>query len=101
MTLQIVLLKLKEGIQEEKLKDFAENLQGLKDKISGIISIHPGKNISEEGKNQGYEYGFIIKFENIEARDNYLLHIDHQRIIRDYIKPILADGKDSVLVYGI
>ncbi len=69
-----------------------ENFIGLKNKIPGIISITGGTDISNEGKNQGYDYGFVVRFEDIEARDNYLPHPEHKKLIGQFIAPVIEEA---------
>ena len=87
----IVLLKIKEEINEERVKRCLEAIDGLKDKIEGIISIDYGKDSSPENKNQGYQYAFTVYLEDVVSRDNYISHPEHQRVVSEHITPIVSD----------
>jgi hypothetical protein len=87
----IVLLKLKEGITESQLETMYQNISELKNKISGILSITYGTNNSPENLNQGFTHGFVVRFKDAEARNNYLPHPDHQRVAKEHIIPITED----------
>ncbi len=92
----IVLFKLKEGVKGEQLDDCLNAIKGLEEKISGIIEVSGGYDNSPEHKNNGYVWGFIVRFENAQARDNYVSHSEHQKVIEKYIAPIVED----VLVFN-
>lgn len=91
MIIHIVLFRIKEQITKEQIQSFYGNLYKIKEKIPGISSISGGKNISLEEKSKGFEEGFVIEFKNKEARDNYLSHEEHKKLIENYIKPIIKD----------
>ncbi len=91
MLTHIVLIKLKEGVNQSQIEALYKNVLSLKDKIPGILSMSCGCNNSPEGKNHGFTYGFVIRFSDSHARDNYLPHPEHQRVARDYILPIAED----------
>ncbi len=87
----IVLLKLKPKTNKIRLERLCRNMHLLKEKIPGILSITLGKNNSPEGQNRGFDYGFIVRFENSAARDNYLIHAEHQKISKEHVLPIIDD----------
>lgn len=91
MLRHIVLLKLKEDTTEEQLEEMVENLKALKDKIPGIISVSAGRNSSPEDRDLGFNYCFLIDFENAEARNNYLPHPEHKKVGKEYVRPIAAE----------
>jgi hypothetical protein len=88
----IVLFKLKRGAKTNDIENMYRNFIELKDKIQGIISITGGKDISSEGKNQGYTYGFVVKFADTKARDDYLPHPEHKKLIDQFIIPVVEDA---------
>lgn len=93
MLKHIVLLKLKPGVTEAQTADLLAALTELKDRgtIPGILQVTGGYNNSPEGKSHGYDYGFVMWFENAEARDRYLPHPDHAELGRRYVAPICND----------
>ena len=92
MIKHIVLLKIKEGILEDKIEECFKAVSGLKNKIEGIISIDSGKDNSPENKNQGYLYGFTVYFKDSKSRDKYISHPEHQKVIKEFIAPIIKDA---------
>ena len=91
----IVLLKLKDGVTEEQIQAIADGLDKLKQVIPGLLDVSAGCNNSPEGKNEGFNYGFIVKFKDAAARDGYLPHPEHKYLAKTYIRPIV----DDVLVF--
>jgi hypothetical protein len=67
----------------------AEALAGLKAVIPGILAYSSGDQNSPEAPGQGIDSGFVMTFTDAAARDAYLPHPAHQRVIREYITPIL------------
>ena len=57
----IVLLKLKDGVSEDKMKALLAGLNDLKKVIPGMLEVSGGYNNSPEGKAAGFNYGFIVK----------------------------------------
>lgn len=87
----IVLFKLRDGVTETQLKECLNAIKELKEKISGIIDVSGGFDNSPEHKNNGYNWGFQVKFKDKESRDNYVPHPEHQKVIQEYIVPIIED----------
>ncbi len=88
----IVLFKLKEDVKEEQLKECLDAIKNLKGKISGIVEISGGFDNSPEHKNNGFTWGFVVKFEDEKSRDNYVPHTEHQKVVEKYVLPIIEEG---------
>jgi hypothetical protein len=95
MVEHIVLLRLKPGATPAQTAALLQALQGLRDRIPGILDITGGPNDSPEGKHEGFNWGFIIRFENKASRDGYLPHPDHKSVGASFLRPIV----DGVLVF--
>ena len=91
----IVLLKLKEGVTEEQTQKMLDGLEELKEVVPGMLEVSGGYNSSPEGKDAGFTYGFIVRFEDATARDGYLPHPEHQKLAKTLVRPIA----DDVLVF--
>jgi len=91
----IVLLKLKPDTTDQQLQGLTDALVGMKEQISGIVDITAGINNSPEGKSHGFSYGFIVRFVDQEARDNYLPHPKHIEVATQSLRPLV----DDVLVF--
>ena len=91
MIQHIVLLKLKPDATAEQKAALLDGLIALKDKISGIESVSGGDDNSPEGKQHGFNWGFVMTFADADARDAYLPHPDHEALGQDLLRPIVDD----------
>ena len=91
MVEHIVLLKLKSNASEEQIRELTQALLKMGDEIPGIEEISAGANSSSEGKNQGYDYGMIVRFRDAGARDNYLPHPFHLKTSGEHLRPMADD----------
>jgi len=87
----IVLLKLKEGVGEDKAKALIAGLNELKKAIPGMLDVSGGYNNSPEGKSSGFNYGFIVKFKDSASRDGYVPHLEHVKLAQTLVRPIVDD----------
>jgi Stress responsive A/B Barrel Domain len=76
----IVLVKIKPEVTTENITEIFRLLAELQQLIPGITYFACGPYSSPEGMNQGYTHGFIMTFESVNARNNYLPHPEHQRV---------------------
>jgi hypothetical protein len=90
----IALLKFKEGTSEEQIANIFDNILDITETIPGIEDYVSGPNSSAEGHNQGYTHGFIMTFTDAAARDQYLIHPEHQRVVAHIMPQI-----ESLLVF--
>ncbi|MEA5519025.1 MAG: Dabb family protein [Limnoraphis robusta] len=89
MIVHVVLFKWKEDTTPEAIRSTMEGLKELKAKIPGIIDLSCGENFSE--RSQGFQHGLVVKFTDKSALEAYTPHPDHQAVVQNLIKPILAD----------
>ena len=87
----IVLLKLKDGVSEDKMKVLIAGLNDLKKAIPGMLEVSGGYNNSIEGKAGGFNYGFIVKFKDSASRDGYVPHPEHIKLAQTLVRPIVDD----------
>ena len=73
-------------------------IEGLKQKIPGILAVTCGTDCSPEGLQKGFTHGFTVDFVNAAARDAYLPHPEHQRVV-EMLLPLLEGGMDGVLTF--
>lgn len=77
MILHTVLIRFKTSIDKAQKKEIFEAIVALRQKLSGIIDVKYGPNVSPEGLGGGFADALVVTFENAEARDAYLVHADH------------------------
>ena len=87
----LVLFKLKADTTAAQIKTLIDALLSMKNKIPGIIELSAGVNNSPEGKNQGFDFGLLVRFEDAAARDGYLPHAVHVQVAKDHIRPLVDD----------
>lgn len=85
----IVLFRFKPETTTYTKQKIVEELMALKGKVPSILSISAGPNFSD--RNQGFEYGLVVRFADRQGLDSYQVHADHQHIVHDLIRPALAD----------
>ena len=91
MIQHIVLLKLKPETTSQQKTALLEGLCALKQQIPGIETVSGGDNSSPEGKEQGYNWGFVMTFADAAARDAYLPHPDHKALGQNLLRPHVDD----------
>jgi hypothetical protein len=63
--------------EDEKAAIFAD-LSALKRFVPGLRAFAGGPNVSTEGLARGFTHGFSVDFDDVAARDAYLIHPAHQ-----------------------
>lgn len=91
MIQHIVLLKLKPDTTDAQKEALAEGLEALCRKIPGIGSVSAGDDCSPEGKQHGFNWGFVMAFKDEASRDAYLPHPDHTALATTLLRPIVDD----------
>jgi hypothetical protein len=75
----IVLFKFKPTSTDEQIRQVTDAFRSLMDKIPGIVSFEQGPNVSQEGRNLGFNHVYVLTFIDAAARDAYLPHPAHQK----------------------
>jgi hypothetical protein len=89
MVEHVVLFKTTpEATAEQKERMIAE-LAALRHKIPGIVDLSVGTNFSE--RNQGFDIGLVVRFEDRAALDVYIPHPEHRGCVDRYVAPIKQD----------
>ncbi len=89
----VVLFKFLDNINEESVAHIEASFMELKNKISVIVSIEWGTNVSPEGLSQDYSHCFFVTFHSEADRDAYLPHPDHQAfgsLLKPYLEKVLV-----------
>ncbi len=81
MITHVVLLKPKTEISADEIATVFEHVRGLQEDIPGIVETRAGKNLS--ANNQGYSYGFVMRFVDAEHLTAYAPHPAHQVVSRE------------------
>lgn len=93
MVEHIVLLKFSKEATQSQKEELIQKTYALKDVIPGIVDLQQGFNFSD--RNNGFEVGLTVRFENRDSLNNYGPHPSHQAITA-YLKEIGVE--DSIIV---
>lgn len=85
----IALFRFAEGTTPEQVAALANGLNELPKAISAIRSYRHGPDAGVNPKS--WDYAVIGEFESTEGYLTYRDHPVHQKLIADYVNPIVAD----------
>lgn len=88
MTRHYGMFQFKQDVTNDKIINCFETMKAMVGKIPGLLDMEYGPYDSSEGLNEGFTHGFIMTFENPEAREAYLPHPIHEDV-KDLIFPTL------------
>ena len=100
MILHCVFLRFKAALQHAEKQAIYDAIADLKNVIPGILDLKYGPNVSPEGLNGGFLDGFVVTFENPEARDAYLVHPEHVAV-GERIVAATDGGLSGLLVFDL
>jgi hypothetical protein len=98
MIVHMVLFKMRKDLSKAQIEHVFRSIGALKDKIPGIVSYSWGPYSSPEGMNKGYTHGFCTTFVDAAARDAYLPHPEHKKVV-DIVLPALDGGLEGVIAF--
>ncbi len=87
----IVLMKLTSGVDDPRLPEAIAALESMREHVSGILEIVAGPNTSPEGKDGGYDFALLVRFESAEARDAYLSDPYHLQVAQEHIRDLIGE----------
>jgi hypothetical protein len=93
-----VVLRFRAATPPETVKSLFRALDGLRQKVPGLLDFSGGPYSSPEGLNKGFTHGFIMTFADAKSRDGYLTHPDHE-VVKQQILPHLEGGVDGVIAF--
>lgn len=87
----IVLFKLKSNISSQDKNTLQKEFFNLKNKISEIISVSGGDNISIEKLDQGFNKGYSLFFKDLISLRSYLISKAHKSFVKKYVNSFVDD----------
>ena len=96
----IVLCKFRADVTVAERDAVLGELAALRGHLPGIVAMNFGANVSPEGLDQGFAYGFTIDFADAAARDTYLDDDAHKRAGAKFVAT-LEGGVSGLLVVDI
>lgn len=77
----VVLFAFRDDATADQVDAVVAGFAALPAAIPGIQGYEWGTNVSPEGLNDGFTHCFTLTFASNEARDDYLVHPEHQRFV--------------------
>lgn len=94
----IVLLKFRPRTPREEIANIYEALDELVEKIPGLLDVCGGPYNSAEALHRGFTHAFVMTFADVEARDAYLEHPEHQDVAHLIVQH-LEGGLEGVIAF--
>jgi hypothetical protein len=94
----IVLVRFKPQTTREEIAEVFEALDDLQETIPGIVDICSGPYESPEGLHKGFTHAFVVTFADVESRDRYLEHPNHE-VVKQLLLKHLAGGLADVIAF--
>lgn len=98
MVHHLVLFRFRPDLPPDAIPTAFAELRALRDRIAGITGFSGGADASKEGLARGFTHGFCMTFQDGAARDAYLPHPEHQRVV-ERLLPMLEGGIDGVITF--
>lgn len=90
MIRHILLIKFKDASPASEIDKLKGLFESMPEKVEGVESVEWGINDSPEGKNKGYTHSVLMNFVDETGRQNYLPHVEHQKL-KQVFRPLLED----------
>lgn len=98
MLKHIVLLKLKNSLDDAQIDKLFADIAQIKNQIPGVMSFNYGKAIDENALNQGYTHAYSMDFVD-EDFFNHYCQDDKQSHLKSLLKDALLSD-DAVLIFN-
>lgn len=98
MVHHLVLFRFRADLPPDAISALFAELRALREQINGITGFSGGADASREGLTKGFSHGFCMTFRDAAARDTYLPHPAHQRVV-ERLLPMLDGGMEGVLTF--
>ena len=93
----IVLLRLKPDASQQQVQTMGAKLREMADRVPGVVEVVAGRNVSTEGRHQGYDYVLLVRLKDQAARDAYLENEFHRKVAAEYVLPVI----DGIIVADV
>ncbi|MDX1967592.1 MAG: Dabb family protein [Planctomycetaceae bacterium] len=90
----LVLYKFKDDVPPAEVQEVIDTFCRLPSQIDTIIGFEHGPNISQEGKSDGFTYGFQVTFRDEAGLATYLKHPAHDAYVQ-----VVKNRREKVLVF--
>ena len=95
-----VMFKLIPEVTDTQVEGMVEALKGMPYKIPQMASIVCGrdKGLAAQGN---HDFALTVDLADAEGYQVYAAHPEHQRVIAEYIKPIILPGSRVAVQFGL
>ncbi len=91
MVQHVVLFKWKPSTTPQQIAQAKNGLTQLPKLIPGITAYSAGDQCSPENLGKGFQFGFVMTFTDAAARDVYLVHPEHKKLV-EFLLTVLDDA---------
>ncbi|MQA60703.1 MAG: Dabb family protein [Actinophytocola sp.] len=92
----VICLRFEDGTSDEQVQQLMDGLMGLRGEIDTIRSMRMGKDLGIRPDN--FEFASLIEFDDEAGYLEFRDHPAHQQVVRDYIRPIIAERAGVVFL---
>lgn len=85
---------------DNEIAKVMEKLASITERLNGASNFRSGSNMSPEGLHQNYLDGFIIQFDDVAARDAYLVDDEHKAAGAMLVE-LIDGGVDGLIVFDL
>jgi hypothetical protein len=100
MIRHIVLVRFRTEVTEAQIAAMFADLEAIRTRISGVLSITSGRSESPEKIERGYMHGFVVDFDGWDALEAYQTHPDHKALGAKLVAHAQG-GLDGILVFDL
>ena len=100
MIRHIVLIRFRSDIAESDIAALWQELDDIRHRVPGVLSITAGRSESPERIERGYMHGFVVDFSDWDALAAYQGHPDHKALGSKLVANAV-DGLDGILVFDL
>ena len=88
------VFKFKKKVTDRQIGECFRTMKSMVGQIPGLLSMECGPYNSSEGLNDEFTHGFIMTFDSLTSRDNYLPHEIHEKV-----KRLVVPNLERVIVF--
>ncbi|MEM6823835.1 MAG: Dabb family protein [Pseudomonadota bacterium] len=100
MIRHIVLIRFNTELAQAEIDSIFSDLDKIKSKLDGVLSITSGKSESPENIERGFLHGFVADFKDWDALQAYQDHPDHKALGARLVANAVG-GLDGILVFDL
>ncbi len=100
MILHCVYCDFRASVKEVEKRNILVRLAQFSETLDGVVSFEFGPNKDFEQKSANYDWGFVIKFTDDKALENYAEHPEHKALGGELVA-LCEGGADGIVVFDL